>query len=136
MCIHTEKSSRNIIKSNRSNIVLNIFRLIWHQTDFRLVPNQTGNSKYNLISVWFNKISLCVGIQLESGMHMKHIKQLCIRDLHLFIPYFIIYTQEQVVYKGTLSLRLFNVRLIKSLAFISQWRINLFNDWFNGRLIQ
>ena len=39
------------------------FRLIWDQTGVRLVTNQPGNVKYNLISVWFNKIPkifLCV----------------------------------------------------------------------------
>ena len=28
-----------------------ILRLIWNQTDVRLVPNQSENGKYNLISV-------------------------------------------------------------------------------------
>ena len=40
-----------------------IFRLIWNQTDIRLVPKQSENGNYNLISVWFNKIPksfLCV----------------------------------------------------------------------------
>ena len=35
----------------------------WIQTDIRLDPNQLENGKYNLTSVWFNKISkifLCV----------------------------------------------------------------------------
>ena len=39
------------------------FRLIWNQTDVLLGPSQSENIKYNLISVWFNKIpkknSLC-----------------------------------------------------------------------------
>ena len=50
----TQKSFRNLIKSNRNQIVFTIFRLIWNQTDVRLVPNQSANGKYNLISVWFN----------------------------------------------------------------------------------
>ena len=33
--IHTEKSFRNLIKSNRNKIVLTIFRLIWNQTEDR-----------------------------------------------------------------------------------------------------
>ena len=50
---------RNIIKSNRNQIVFIIFRLTWNQTDsVRLVPNQSENGKYNLISVWLNKISI------------------------------------------------------------------------------
>ena len=49
---YTEKSFRNLIKFNRNQIVFTIFRLIWNQTDtVRLVPNQSENSKYNLISV-------------------------------------------------------------------------------------
>ena len=34
---HTEKSFRNLIKSNLNQIVFTIFRLIWNQTDLRLV---------------------------------------------------------------------------------------------------
>ena len=60
---HTEKSFLNLVKSNRNQIVFTIFRLISSQTDVRLVPNQSENGNYNLISVWFNKILkrfLCV----------------------------------------------------------------------------
>ena len=60
---HTDKSFRNLIKSNRNQIVFTIFWLIRNRTDVRLVPNQSEKSKYNLISVLYNKISkifLCV----------------------------------------------------------------------------
>ena len=60
---HTEKYLRNHVKSTRNQIVFIIFRLIWIQTDVLLDPNQSENGKYNLISVWFYKISkrfLCV----------------------------------------------------------------------------
>ena len=58
--LHTEKSFRNIIASNRNQIVFTNFWLIWNQTDgFRLVPNRSINGNHNLISGWFNKISLC-----------------------------------------------------------------------------
>jgi len=60
---------RNLIKSNRNQIVFTIFRLIWNskrtselicnRTEIRLVLNHSDNSKYNPISVWFNKISQC-----------------------------------------------------------------------------
>ena len=40
----------------RLYILFTIFRLIWIQTKFCLIPNQLDNVKYNLISVWFNKI--------------------------------------------------------------------------------
>ena len=39
--VHTEKSFRNLDKSNRNQIVFTIFRLIWKQTDFRLDTNQS-----------------------------------------------------------------------------------------------
>ena len=58
-----EKSFPNLIEWNRNQIVFTIFRLTWNQTDVRLVPNQSENGKYNLISVWFNKTSkrfICV----------------------------------------------------------------------------
>ena len=46
-----------------NQIVFTIFRLIRNQTDVRLIPNQTENGRYNLISGLFNKISkrfICV----------------------------------------------------------------------------
>ena len=49
---------RNPIKLNWNQILYTIFQLIWNQTDDRLVPNQSENGKDNLISGWFNKISL------------------------------------------------------------------------------
>ena len=49
--LHTEKYSPNLIKSNRNQIVFTMHRLIWDQTDVRLVPNQSENGKYNMISV-------------------------------------------------------------------------------------
>ena len=48
---------QNLIKSNRNQIVITIFRLIWIQMDVCLVPNESENSKYNLISGLFIKIS-------------------------------------------------------------------------------
>ena len=48
--VHTEKSFRNLTKSTRNQIVFNISRLDWNQTDIRLVQNQSVHGKYNLIS--------------------------------------------------------------------------------------
>ena len=44
--VHTEKSFRN-------QILFKSFRLIWEQqtNSVRLIPNQSVNGKYNLISV-------------------------------------------------------------------------------------
>ena len=61
--VHTEKYFRNLIKSQRNQIVFIIFWLISNQTDVRLDPNQSKNGKYNLILVWINKVPksfLCV----------------------------------------------------------------------------
>ena len=55
--IRSVYTQRNLIKSNRNQIVFTICRLIWNQTGVRLVPNQSKNGKYNLISDLFNKIS-------------------------------------------------------------------------------
>ena len=49
--IHIEKTFRNVVISDRNQIVFTIFRLIWNQKDVRLDPNQSENGKYNLISV-------------------------------------------------------------------------------------
>ena len=60
--LRTEKSFPNLIKSTRNQIVFTIFRLIWNSkwTCLFAIPNQSENDKYNLISVWFDKIPLCV----------------------------------------------------------------------------
>jgi len=75
--MHAEKSFRNIIKSTRNRIVFTIFRLISNQTDIRLVPNQSENGKYNLISGWFNKISkiflrVCHRLGVQTGKTRIH----------------------------------------------------------------
>ena len=64
--IELRNSVRNLIKSNQSQIVFTIYRLIWNQTNVCLVLNQWGNCKYNLISVRFNEISLNVQLFLSS----------------------------------------------------------------------
>ena len=61
-------------KSTRNQIVYTIFRLIWNQTQVCLVPNQSENGTYNLISGWFNKISkrfLCVHPQGHAQIFSK-----------------------------------------------------------------
>ena len=55
--IYTEKFFRNIVKSIWNQILIFVFGLIWNQTDVHLVPNQSENGNYNLISDWFDKIS-------------------------------------------------------------------------------
>ena len=74
--IRWEKSYRNLIKLNQNQIVFTTFRLIWNQMDVRLVPNQSENDKYNLISVWFNmipKIFLCA-MDLPERVHLNKYK--------------------------------------------------------------
>ena len=54
--LHPEKSILNLFNSNKIWIVITNFRLIWYQTEFRLVPNQSGNGNYNPNLVWIKKI--------------------------------------------------------------------------------
>ena len=37
-------------------IIITFFRLIWHRTEFGLMPNQLEKCNYNPNLVWFNKI--------------------------------------------------------------------------------
>ena len=69
--LHTGKSFRNLILSNRNQIVLTIFRLIWNQIVVRLVPNRLKNGQYNLISVCFNKISKRFPCAHVLGWHVR-----------------------------------------------------------------
>ena len=43
---NTEKSFPNLIKLNSNLIVFTMHRLIWNQTDVRMVPNQSENGAY------------------------------------------------------------------------------------------
>ena len=55
--------SNYVTNQNIFEILLNQTEIVRKQTDVRLVPNQSENDKYNLIWVWFDKISkifLCV----------------------------------------------------------------------------
>jgi len=42
---------------NQILIIITVFRLIEHQTEFRLFPNQSENGEYNLISVDLPRLS-------------------------------------------------------------------------------
>ena len=43
----TENYFLNFVKSNQIWIVITLFQLIWHQTEFRSVSNQSEKSNYN-----------------------------------------------------------------------------------------
>ena len=62
--IHTQKSFWNLVKYNHFLIVITLFKLIWHQMKFRLVPNQSEKWNYNqnvfLIQHNSGKISPCM----------------------------------------------------------------------------
>ena len=73
---HTQ---RNVIKSNRNQIVFTIFRLIWNQTDVRLVPNQPGmvnTIRFRFDLIRFGKISLRVWLHLIVDMSRDILKQI------------------------------------------------------------
>ena len=54
-CLHVfiqhtlRESFSDSCQINRNQNVFTIFRLIWNQTDVRLVPNQSEYGEYNLI---------------------------------------------------------------------------------------
>ena len=54
--IHADKFFRNLIKSNRNQIVFTIFRLIYNQTEYSLYPNQWECGIYNQTFVDFATI--------------------------------------------------------------------------------
>ena len=49
-----------ILNKTEIRFYLTFSRLIWNQPDVRLVRNRSKNRIYNPISVWFNKIPVCV----------------------------------------------------------------------------
>ena len=52
-----EKYSLNLVNSFQIRIVTTLFPLIFHRTEFFFAPNQSVHGKYNMISVWLNKLS-------------------------------------------------------------------------------
>ena len=55
--VHTEKYFRNLVKSNRNQILFTIFPIdLELQAKFFLAPNHSENGKYNLILVWFTRL--------------------------------------------------------------------------------
>ena len=60
--IHTEKTSFNFSHINRKPIVFTVSQIIWNQTKFHLVSNQSKNSVYNLISV------MSISLQKENAV--------------------------------------------------------------------
>ena len=65
--LHAEKYFPNLIKSNPNQIVFTMHPDWFGTANGRCpfaVPNQSVHGEYNLISVWFNKISLYAGPNL------------------------------------------------------------------------
>ena len=68
VCLSIKYTQRNLfeILLNQTEIRLYLLFSDWfgtakqHPNSISLVPNHSENGKYNLISVWFNKICLCV----------------------------------------------------------------------------
>ena len=63
-------------KSTWNQIVLTSFRLIRHQTNVRLNPNQSETGKYNLISGWFNAIQKRFPCAIYSHKAFWHVESL------------------------------------------------------------
>ena len=93
---HTEKSSRNPVKSNPNQIVLTISRF-WNKKDVRLVP-ESVHGKYNLIWVWFNMftkiflrvlhVSYLVWLIARHSLTHIHTKELKYISLDCVLLYF------------------------------------------------
>ena len=47
LCVHTEKSFLKNVNLNYIFSVITLFRMIWHQTEFSLVANQSEKSYHN-----------------------------------------------------------------------------------------
>ena len=74
--LHIETYFLNLAASTWNQIVFTIYRLISIQTDVRLVPNQSENGKYNLISVWFYKISKKL-LWVSDCYYLSSLSRLC-----------------------------------------------------------
>ena len=125
LCVEGEKRPPN--QTGNSTTQKNIFENLSNQTEIRLylpctdwvgtanehcpfaVPNQSENGKYNLISVWFNKISktfLCVYNSQEAAIEAplkprKHHSNIVLMGLKahlnaLFFPYYAAERREPV----------------------------------------
>ena len=72
--VHIEQSFLNLVKSNQIWIVIWLFILIWHQTEFRLVCQiYRKKCNYNSNLVWFSMIQksfICVHILIRT-MYIK-----------------------------------------------------------------
>ena len=79
--LHLEKYFLNLVESALIWIVLNLFRLIWHWAEIRLVVNQSEKGNYNPNLVWFDKIQkkfeehirkgLCAGERISDSWRIK-----------------------------------------------------------------
>ena len=72
LSIHTE-TSFNLGKLNEVWIVITLFRLLWNQTEFCLVPNQSENAEYNLMSLDLIRIRvLCICMKPHFIKHSQN----------------------------------------------------------------
>jgi len=71
---------------NRNPIVITIFRLIWDQTEFCLVLNQSENGKQNLISVDFTRIGIrSLGVWVARIQDVPNLRKTYFQEKPLFI---------------------------------------------------
>ena len=52
----------NHVNTNQIWVVITLFRLIWHQTEFRLVPNQSEKRNKQSYQLYFMKCSTVLGL--------------------------------------------------------------------------
>ena len=77
MVLLAENLISKLVKSTKNQIVFTILRLIWYQTECRLVPNESENGKYNQnlvqIKKRFRKGLLVCAVRKRLGLEMTRI---------------------------------------------------------------
>ena len=76
---NTEKYFQNLVNPIQIWIVITVSQLIWHQREFRLVPNHSENSNYNPNLVLINKIQkIFLGVNMNCSQkkrgYFAHVK--------------------------------------------------------------
>ena len=79
LLLHTYKSFRNLLKSNLNQIVFIIFRLIWHQMEFRSVE-KINHKIVNTIRFWFDRTRV-------STWPLRTLRKLCFHFLSYWLGY-------------------------------------------------
>ena len=83
--IARKKSFLKLVNLNQIWIVITIFRLIWYQTEFRFVPNQSEYCNYYLNLFWINKIPKIFLRMHNVGLNSRDPGSILVRDISRYI---------------------------------------------------